>query len=229
LKSTGFRVSQASMIGPGVFTLGADIMRCSECTADNALDRRFCAGCAARLVVGCPACRFENEPSAKFCGGCAARLTPTAIQVSPERHTPKPLAERILRSRGALEGERKLSLLCEQLQPVPRAVTPSSFRSKEKWCEAEVPRTAGEVALKSLAPDTDKAAKYFDRALAVARQQQAKSWELRASMSLARLWRDQGKVGEARELLAPVYGWFTEGFDTRDLQEAKALLDELAA
>jgi predicted ATPase len=58
-------------------------------------------------------------------------------------------------------------------------------------------------------------------------QQQAKSWELRAAMSLARLWRDQGKVSEARELLAPVYGWFTEGFDTRDLKEAKALLDEL--
>jgi predicted ATPase len=64
---------------------------------------------------------------------------------------------------------------------------------------------------------------------AVARQQQAKSFELRASMSLARLWRDQGKVEQARELLAPVYGWFTEGFDTRDLKEAKALLEELAA
>ena len=57
----------------------------------------------------------------------------------------------------------------------------------------------------------------------------AKSWELRAAMSLARLWRDQGKVQQARELLAPVYGWFTEGFDTRDLKEAKALLDELAS
>jgi predicted ATPase len=66
------------------------------------------------------------------------------------------------------------------------------------------------------------------RALAVARQQQAKSWELRAAMSLARLWRDQGKVQQARELLTPVYGWFTEGFDTRDLKEAKALLEELA-
>ena len=61
----------------------------------------------------------------------------------------------------------------------------------------------------------------ISRALAVARQQQAKSWELRAAMSLARLWRDQGKVQQARELLAPVYGWFTEGFDTRDLKEAK--------
>ena len=74
-----------------------------------------------------------------------------------------------------------------------------------------------------------KAYEYFDHALAVARRQQAKSWELRAAMSMARLWRDQGKRDEARELLAPVYGWFTEGFDTLDLREAKALLEELAA
>ena len=101
-------------------------------------------------------------------------------------------------------------------------------RSKEKWCEAEVHRIAGEIALKSPQPHAAKAETYFERALAVARQQQAKSWELRAATSLARLWRDQGKVSEARELLAPVYGWFTEGFDTRDLKEAKALLEGLA-
>ena len=100
--------------------------------------------------------------------------------------------------------------------------------TKETWCEAEVNRVAGEVALASPERDVTKAEAYFERALAVARQQQAKSWELRASMSLARLWRDQGKVQQARELLAPVYGWFTEGFDTRDLKEAKALLDALA-
>jgi len=102
-------------------------------------------------------------------------------------------------------------------------------RSKEKWCEAEVNRVAGEVALRSPAPDTEKAEKYFGRALAVARRQQAKSWELRAAMSMARLWRDQGKTQQARELLAPVYGWFSEGFDTLDLKEAKALLNELRA
>ena len=100
--------------------------------------------------------------------------------------------------------------------------------TKERWFEAEVNRIAGEIALKSPEPDATKAKAYFERALAVARQQQAKSLELRAAMSLARLWRDQGKVQEARELLAPVYGWFTEGFDTRDLKEAKALLEELA-
>ena len=94
--------------------------------------------------------------------------------------------------------------------------------------EAEINRVGGEIALVSPEQGTAKAETYFDRALAVARQQQGKSWELRAAMSLARLWRDQGKVQQAHELLAPVYGWFTEGFDTRDLKEAKALLEELA-
>jgi predicted ATPase len=101
--------------------------------------------------------------------------------------------------------------------------------TKERWCEAELSRIAGEIALLSRQPDAAKAQTYFERALEVARQQQAKSWELRASMSLARLWRSQGKVEQARDLLAPVYGWFTEGFDTRDLKDAKALLEELAA
>ena len=102
-------------------------------------------------------------------------------------------------------------------------------RSKEKCWEEEVHRIAGEIALKSLAPDREKAENYFEYALSVARAQQAKSWELRAAMSMARLWRDQGKVQQARELLAPVYGWFTEGHDTRDLKEAKALLEELVS
>ena len=101
--------------------------------------------------------------------------------------------------------------------------------TKERLHEAEVHRMAGEIALKSPQPDAAKAQAYFERALAVARQQQAKSSELRAAMSMARLWRDQGKRDEARDLLVPVYGWFTEGFDTLDLKEAKALLAELHA
>ena len=101
--------------------------------------------------------------------------------------------------------------------------------TKEKWFEAEVNRIAGEIALKSPEADAARAKTHFERALAVARKQQAKSWELRAAMSMARLWRDQGKRKEARNLLAPVYGWFTEGFDTLDLKEAKALLEELHA
>jgi len=101
--------------------------------------------------------------------------------------------------------------------------------TKEKWCEADIHRTAGEIELMSPEPNTAKAQAHFERALAVAREQQAKSWELRAAMSMARLWRDQGKRDEARALLAPVYGWFIEGFDTLDLKEAKALLDALHA
>jgi class 3 adenylate cyclase/predicted ATPase len=101
--------------------------------------------------------------------------------------------------------------------------------TKETWFEADIRRVAGEIALKSPDPDAAKAEAFFERSLNVARTQQAKSWELRAAMSMARLWRDQGKREEARDLLAPVYGWFTEGFDTRDLKEAKALLDTLTA
>jgi predicted ATPase len=101
--------------------------------------------------------------------------------------------------------------------------------TKEKVWEAEIHRIAGEIALLSPERDAAKAEGRFERALAIARKQQAKSWELRAAMSMARLWRDQGKPQQARELLAPVYGWFTEGFDTLDLKEAKALLDELAS
>ena len=100
--------------------------------------------------------------------------------------------------------------------------------SGERWCEAEVHRTAGEIALNSSDPDTAKAQAHFERALKIARAQQARSWELRAATGLARLWRDQGRRTEARDLLAPIYSWFTEGFDTLDLREAKALLDNLA-
>ena len=102
-------------------------------------------------------------------------------------------------------------------------------KNRERWWEVEVNRVAGEIALKSPAPDSAKAEAYFERALTVARAQQAKSWELRPATSMARLWRDQRKPQQARELLAPVYGWFTEGFDTLDLKEAKALIDELAS
>jgi len=99
--------------------------------------------------------------------------------------------------------------------------------TKERWCEAEVNRVAGEIALMATERDAAKAEAYFNRALAVAREQQAKSWELRAATSIARLWRDQGKRQQAHDLLAPVYSWFTEGFDTLDLKQAKALLEEL--
>ena len=99
--------------------------------------------------------------------------------------------------------------------------------TKERWCEAEANRVAGEIALKSPERDVAKARAYFEHSLTVARAQQAKSWELRTAMSMARLLSDQGKRQTARDLLAPIYDWFTEGFDTRDLRQARALLGEL--
>jgi predicted ATPase len=116
----------------------------------------------------------------------------------------------------------------DALRCISEAIT-AVETTEERWWESEVHRTAGEIALLSPERDVAKAEAYFERALSVARQQQAKSWELRASMSLAHLWRDQGKQSEARDLLAPIYARFTEGFETRDLKEAKALLEELAA
>jgi predicted ATPase len=98
---------------------------------------------------------------------------------------------------------------------------------KNKLCEAEVHRVAGEIALMSPQPDAAKAEACFERALAVARAQQARSWELRAAVSMSRLWLGQGKRQQAHDLLAPVYSWFTEGFDTLDLKDAKTLLAEL--
>jgi predicted ATPase len=101
--------------------------------------------------------------------------------------------------------------------------------TKERWYEADIYRMAGEIALLAPQPDATKAETYFERALGIARTQQAKSWELRAAMSMARLLLHQGKRQRARDCLAPVYGWFTEGFDTHDLKQAKALLDALAS
>ena len=101
--------------------------------------------------------------------------------------------------------------------------------TKERWYEADIHRIAGEVALMSPKPDAAKAEAHYERALAISRAQHAKSLELRAAMSKARLWRDAGKRLQAHDLLAPVYGWFTEGFDTLDLRRAKALLNELAS
>jgi hypothetical protein len=93
-----------------------------------------------------------------------------------------------------------------------------------RWWEAEVCRLRGVLLLRQAGTAPAEAEAWFQRALDVARRQEAKSLELRAAVSLARLWQRQGKRAEARELLAPVYGWFTEGFDTADLQEAKALV-----
>ena len=98
---------------------------------------------------------------------------------------------------------------------------------EERWWEAEVCRLRGVLLLRQPGTPQAEAEAWLQRALDVARRQEAKSLELRAAMSLSRLWQQQGKRAEAHALLAPIYGWFTEGFDTADLQEAKALLQEL--
>jgi predicted ATPase len=102
-------------------------------------------------------------------------------------------------------------------------------RTGERWFDAEISRVAGEMELLSPGRDAAKAQACFERALEIARAQQARSWELRAATSLARLWHEQGRRAEALHLLAPIYGWFTEGFDTGDLKEAKTMLDALAS
>ena len=98
---------------------------------------------------------------------------------------------------------------------------------EERWWEAEIARLQGVLLLRQPVPPQAEAEAWLQRALDVARRQEAKALELRAAMSLARLWQQQGRRAEAQALLAPVYCWFTEGFDTADLQEAKALLEEL--
>ena len=98
-------------------------------------------------------------------------------------------------------------------------------RTGERWLEAELYRHKGQLLVRQGHPEA--AEELYRKALSVAEEQEAKLWELRAAASLARLRRDQGRRAEARDLLAPVHGWFTEGFDTQDLKEAKAPLDEL--
>jgi len=99
-------------------------------------------------------------------------------------------------------------------------------RTGERWLEAELNRHKGELLVRQ--GHTEAAEKLYQKGLRISQEQEAKLWELRAVASLARLRRDQGRRAEARNLLAPIYGWFTEGFDTPDLKDAKTLLDELA-
>jgi predicted ATPase len=100
-------------------------------------------------------------------------------------------------------------------------------RLRARWSEADLHRLRGDLLLLLSEPQRPEAEVSFRRALAIAGEQNAKMWELRAATGLARMWRDQGRRAEARDLLASVYGWFTEGFDTPDLREGKALLDTL--
>jgi predicted ATPase/class 3 adenylate cyclase len=146
-------------------------------------------------------------------GLAAYRATGTAVAQS---YLLALLAEAYMKGGQAEEG---LSILAEALTAVDQ--------HGERFYEAELCRLKGELLLTGSAAQPAEAETCFHQALAIARRQQAKSLQLRAAMSLSRLWQQQGKRDEARKLLAPIYSWFTEGFDTADLQEAKALLEEL--
>jgi predicted ATPase len=124
------------------------------------------------------------------------------------------------------EASAQVGQTAEGLVALAKALATLDQSDMRLW-EAELYRLRGELLLQQTVTQAAEAAACFEQALAVARRQQAKSWELRAAMSLARLWQRQGKRLEAHHLLAEVYGWFTEGFDTADLQEAKTLLEEL--
>jgi predicted ATPase len=122
---------------------------------------------------------------------------------------------------GAGSGSEALALLDEALARVNR--------TGERWFEAELHRLKGEALLRLSTASFSEGEACFVKALTVAREQGAKMWELRAATSLARLWAEQGERRKAYDLLAPVHGWFTEGFDTADLKDAKALLEELGS
>jgi predicted ATPase len=130
----------------------------------------------------------------------------------------------------ALEAEGHLKAGRDQaaLHSIEQALA-TSDETGERWAIAEILRVKANLLLTTGRGKAEEVEEALIESLEIARQQQAKSWELRSATSLARLWRDQGKPQQARELLAPVYGWFTEGFDTRDLKDAKALLDTPAA
>ncbi len=122
------------------------------------------------------------------------------------------------------QAEEGLKVIAEALAMVEK--------NGERWNEAELYRLKGELTLQlqveSHKSQVEDAERYFLKAIEIAQKQQAKSWELRATMSLVRLWQQQGKHAEAQQMLAEIYDWFTEGFETKDLQEAKALFDELS-
>jgi predicted ATPase len=150
-----------------------------------------------------------------------ARARPQRLVASSSREdTAKPCP---LGLRGpALCGAGQLA----EAQGTDATALAGAAQTGQLFFDANLHRLDGDLLLATSGPADDAAARYH-RALAIARAQGARSFELRAATSLARLWRDQGQRAEARELLAPVYAWFTEGFDTQDLIDAKALLEEL--
>jgi predicted ATPase len=178
-------------------------------STDQAFSHWLAAG---HIHCGCALAELGQieEGLAHYGRGCALRRVKIPLFLGA-------LSEGHLRAENPTEA---LSLVEEALDRVRL--------TGERWYEAELHRLRGDTLL-ALSPErVAEAEDCYQRALAVAREQEARLWELRAATELARLWRDQGRRADAHDLLAPVYGWFTEGFDTADLKDAKALLDELA-
>jgi len=220
-------IDHASTLMFALFWVGLTIASCGKYAVANALGEELVT-LADRI----------GSPTWKFCGmdlqGRVSALigkSAHAIQMitaglNANRSIGATFLEPFLLSSLAA-AHAELGNLKEAWRCIDEAMTRIE-KTRDAWYHAEVNRVAGEIALKSPEANVAKAQAYFEQALAIARAQRAKSWELCSATSMARLWRDQGKRDEARELLAPVYGWFTEGFDTLDLKEAKALLGELA-
>jgi hypothetical protein len=190
-------------------------MTCTGCGADNREGRRFCAKCGAPLALGCPSCGFANEPGAEFCGGCGQRLTPTG--------QPREPASAVGASPREAERRQLTVMFCDLVGSTSLAgrLDPEELREHIRAYQAAsadvIARFEGHV-------DPAAAEACFQRALEVARGQAAKAWELRAAVSLARLWQRRGRSSDAHRLLTDTVGWFTEGLDTRELLAARDLL-----
>jgi predicted ATPase len=198
-------------------------MRCTKCGTENAVGKKFCSQCGSGLPIRCPNCATENTQASRFCGDSGAALVGNA----------EPAATR---SWGGSSLTRLFICLAEgclgagYIEPGLEVVDESlavAHTSGVTMYEAEMYRLKGELLLAQDASNAAQAEESFRAAIEVSRTQHAKSWELRATTSLARLLAKQGKRDEARTMLNDIYYWFTEGFDTADLKDSKALLDEL--
>ena len=212
-------------------------MNCSSCGASNEADAVFCEECGSSFGRECPSCGASCSPHAKFCRKCRTPLgggsVPKTKERDPRSYTPKHLAEKILTSRSALEGELKQVTVL--FADVKGSMDLAEQVDPEEWHKIMdrffailsdgVHRFEGTINQYT----GDGVMALFGAPIAHEdHAQSAKSLELRAVMSLSRLLQKQGKEAEARQMLAQIYGCFTEGFDTADLKDAKTLLEELA-
>jgi predicted ATPase len=168
----------------------------------------------------------EEEASYALTRSLASVPIPTTLHDSLMARLDRLSAAKEIAQLGAVLGREFSYALIQALTPLAEALTAFEASRRDDML-TEAYRLKGEFLLRQSVPDMAQAEACFQQAFTIARRQQAKSWELRTALSLNRLWQQQGKRAEAHELLAPIYGWFTEGFDTADLQEAKGLLADL--